>query len=611
MRNERGFNMVGVIIAAGLFAFLALAASEFLSNMFKGIRAVDVKMQSQDFASTLRLALSKQDQCILLLGLDKTPLELPIEEYEKAVKGAEIAIPVPQIVLGKKVYKKDTEVQDLKLLEMSIRISSPDAKDGNEHTGALVAPLELLRGKKMYTIPQYLAKIPLKVKVERDGAKAKVVACNSETPAIDPQVVCTDLGGRWLTGEHMPKDRCSVGADITLAANELPEGIPGQGGTNADGERVEACYYQKPGDSRVLEYVCPNSWGTRKGPRCAFDVKSGLWGVWDFNSSGVAKKLRFNCIKGVKISVKTPDSAYLELDEPVYKGWDDNPPADMEASGFSATDQDRLTAAGRCQYLPDAELYYDCSNNTAANALQAKTGSCVFVKGIRFGAGSAAAARIASYNNLNGTAVNPAAYTGWVRVGSARAFIPKGGSPAQSLIREATGNPCFRVEMRLANAGDTGLGQPAVAAPADLKADPTQVRQCVHEATASESMGTGAVAGAPAKRKSIFPCDNSALSPDELVDLAVGQCWFVRDTRIIGYHEGGAGGNVAAPATGGGDLGTRYTGWVYLKAQLPDGRFTLNGDGELVPTTPNANSSRVNAMPCNAGIRAPLPAEAP
>lgn len=610
MRNQRGFNLIGVIIAAGLFAMLALAVSEFFANMFKSVRAVDVKIQSQDFGSLLRLSMAKQDVCIQLLGLDKTPhpLEFPLTEYQKAEAGKEISIPVPSIMSGGRTYAKDTPVADLKIVDISLLFSAPISAGNDEHIGGLSIPMKMARGTKMTSIAQYLVKVPMRIKVEKNATAgtAKIVACNSEAPNIDPQVVCMDLGGRWLDGTFMPKARCNVGGDIVLAINELPDSIPDQGGSNDEGERVETCFYQKSGETRVQEFLCPNTWGNRSGPRCAFDKKTHLWGVTEFNKLGQPKKLRYTCMKGVKVSVRTPETAFLEVQEPLYLGWGETAPLDMENPvGFSPTDQDRLTAVSRCQILPDAENFQDCSN-TAANALQGKVGSCVYVKGVHFSNGSTQANRIAAYNALNGTTIDPKNFTGWVKVTSARASIPKAGNPPFSMIREAKGHPCFRAELRLSNAAESGLAAPEMPLADTLKADPTQIQHCVHEAVSGELSGSGAAAGSPPTRKTIFPCDNSSLSTDELTDMAAGQCWYLRDTRIIGYHEGGSGGNTAAPATGGGTIGTRYSGWVYLKGQLPDNRFTMNAAGELTPTAPNSNNSRVNAVPCNAGVRIPV-----
>ncbi len=591
-RFEAGVGLVELLIAVGIMSVLILIVSEFFSNMFKGVRAVDVKTQSQDLGAVLRMSMAKPESCSGIMELTKipNPTEFNLSDYDAAIVsgGTDFILPIPELTTGGVIYKAGTEYGDLKLVDLSLKIGKPTVAVGSplapsyENIVTLSIPLKIKRGQSP-GISQYLVRLPMRVTVERDTVnnKARIVGCNSETPVGDPHVVCTDLGGRWLDGVYMPKARCNMSSDILLAINELPDGIPDQGGANANGERIESCFYQRPADSRILEYICANSWGLRKGPRCSYDKIKHQWGVNYFNASGLPYRLMMNCAQGVKVSLHTPDTGFLQVDDPLYLAYQDTPPADWDPGmAFSLADQDHLDSVTQCQNLPDIETYVKC-NNAGDNGRLGVKGSCVYVTGIRI-AGAGYITRINTYNKENGTSLNPNSYTGWINVLVPRAFLyTKYGTVKNTFISEATGQPCFRVQTGLAD--DSGLlGPPAQPLASDVIADPSLVGQCVAQAKARETVSP-LVPGAPAMREETFSCDNSDVTADSLGlgDLNAQQCWFMKGVSLN-------------------TMGTTYDGWVFLQKDLPAGKFNFNTDSQLAPT---AGKPIVYGIPCNVGVR--------
>lgn len=526
-------SIVAVMVASAIAMTLIAALTTFLNNVQKGTRGVDLKLKSQDFGSIIRYSVAKPDNCKVALNLDAEPIK--IETAKLPVKSGTYTYPLPTLVLTNKVFNVGVVEGPLKVTDLSLIF--PPALPSGEFIATLNVSLAAVAGAQGFGASQFAHSIPLQVSVEKDGTLTIVKSCYLQN-SIDGQATCDGLGGRWLEGSYMPKNRCSMSAELNLASNEGPDGIPTNGETSVKGERADECYYQPEGGINVQTYSCPGITGTLGGARCHFDAKSKSWGIWSFDGNNKPIWRYVDCTKGVRISSRAPSVATLAWNQELHEAYG-------ETSYDYLKEIDRLHTVKRCKFAPDLDQWFDCSNSrTPDDALQGKVGSCVFVRGVDL---SGFAGYIMRHNDMCGSAPNCKIlnngrdYTGWIRVASPRFTslqVPAAGR-IEPLLKEATGYPCFLTEVDKNVYNDPRLDDPTDDPPTEaLATQPSNIKQCIMELGAYEKqlpLGL-TMASAPAKRRTVIPCVNDALavtSSDSVRNtFGLNKCWYVASTNV-------------------------------------------------------------------------------
>ncbi|MGE0614644.1 MAG: type II secretion system protein J [Bacteriovoracia bacterium] len=182
--------------------------------------------------------------------------------------------------------------------------------------------------------------------------------------------------------------------------------------------------------------------------------------------------------------------------------------------------------------------------------------------------------------------IDPNQYTGWVNVTSLRKFAASGSATNPlAKITEATGFPCFQVEVNPAMPTLEGIGAISNMGPdEDLRLNPTKVAQCFHAARDASDAGEN--------RDARIACDNSAVDltgdpsdPDYAGPvLNKGACWYVRNTKVAGYSPSQA-----------------YTGWLQLTKDLPENKFKHKLVGGVWALEP-VDNAKINGIPCRSYV---------
>lgn len=616
--NRNGMSLPAVMMTSALAISLVAALTTFLTNVQKGTRGVDLKLKSQDFGNLLRYSLAKPENCRSVLNIDANPIR--IETTLLPSKAGTYTYTVPEIVLTNKPYRVGTTEGALKIT--NIDLVFPPAQPSGEFVASLNVALEAVGGAPSFGASHFVHTVPLQISVEPDGTLTAVKSCFMQS-SLDGQATCASLGGRWLEGPFMPKNRCSMASDLVLALNELPDGIPANGDTSDSGERVQECYWQPQGGISVQTFSCLGMAGSLGGTRCHFDPTTKSWGVWAYGPSGPAARL-WECSRGVKVSSTAPATEGLEWNDELHKAW-------KETSYDYLLEADRMPTVKRCKVAPDLDQWLDCSNSrTPDDALQGKAGSCLFARNINL---LGFLGPISRYNeicqNAGGqgcTPIDPRNYSGWIRVTVPRfvSLQPTGGGQMQPVMKEAMGYPCFLTEVDKTLYADPNLSAPTTTPPTQAEAtQPTNIKQCIMSLPAYEQFLPPVVSSA-SMRRTIIPCDNgplTATSSDALRNsFGANRCWYLaslnasdptKAIRIANHYEG-----TAYPYS---PINRPFNeGWVNMQSyQLPlDIVSGLTPAKWLAPgiaandyrlsfdsAFPNHANGYIMGNPCNVGVR--------
>ncbi len=625
MEKKGGFSLIEAIIALAILGMGAMYVNQSMQLSMKSAKSIDYKSDFQNFGTILRYNLFKPLNCAGALELSDHPIIF--DKSSLPTGGTPLTLPISEINISNKKYSAGVAEGQLKVVSMSLILPKPLAS--GDVVGTLAVELTPRIAGQVVGGMGFTQQIPVYLTLEDSGTTQKSVkSCYSQDSGSsgDAEAMCKDLGGTWLTGDYMPKDRCNLSPELMLAVNELPNDIPANGEIGAtNGARIESCYYQPAGDSTVYTYPCSASWGKfGASERCRFDKVNKSWGLW-YYTGNTPTDLGFLCSKGVKVTNQAPSTVYLPAQHPLSEAFG------MTTLSFKE-EQDRLQSVRRCRYSPNSDLWYDCTNVTKINgALDGQEGSCIYARGINV---TAQAYDVDTFNKTCGTNTdckikNLKSYTGWIHVETARqSYVATVGMKNRPVIQEAQGTICYTAEIDLNRQPVSDLSAATTAAPSiDLRNTPSRVGRCVHTTNSAESFPVLGlqVQTPPATRSTEFVCDNLKINtngPKQFVKtLKEGSCWYFKDgdkppgLAMVGYHEGS---NSTA------DLGAvQYTnnslgnGWVYLMSPLQacfiggvtDACYKMESDYSV---SNKGDPGQLYGVPCEDGVRiGPVPVTSP
>ena len=642
--SKNGFSLVEVLIALAIMGAGSVAFMSMYKNQLKSQKGIDLKNQSQSIASLFRMSMNTQNGCQKAFNVGAVPsgstvvppVFTGLPTLSSVATNADIEI--TSVDINNKIYAKDTIDGNLKVKGIFLEFSKPVS--ANQYIATLRLELTKLDGAMAtYGAAVITERFPISISVApplSDGS-SKLQDCFMASNQ-DYKLTCDGLGGRWLEGPYMPISRCNLSAAIELGMNESPDGIERDGSANpTTGERVEICYYQQTGYISVSEYHCSSRNGKVSGWRCAYDETLQQWQVRNYDAQGLRTPKKYaTCTKGVRVTQQSPDIQYLDLtEEKIGTKRADELNTAFETTGSDPfIEQDRLGTVTRCNSSPLGDKWSPCNNSTNLEAAQhGDAGSCIYARGIKlqFPPGWSLTP-FSNYVSDNALTITKDNYTGWIKIwqsGNNRYLsnpkIPASAPTVTPLIREARGIPCYSVEVNTGTEVNPGLTL-QTDPPSDAQFnDPKLISKCVYQAKASESLsfGGGYVASAPATRQTIMDCNNT-FDPGEVKEwvgigggtptMLTGSCWHFVNVKINPYHIGSTGVSNKTTDTTAPDAlamtpATKYTGWVYLKANLPDGRFDRAATTGIYKNSIDYSGGdlALNGIPCNVGVRVMTP----
>ena len=521
--SQSGFGITELLVAMGILGIIVVGFSQFMTSSQVSLKQMDLKGETQNLQTLMRLSLTKSEQCKQALGLADTLTASKVKEtYSNMTGTGSQKISLNEITLVGKTYRVGESDKNFTVTEINLLIEKKAASDFPATGTSFIAKLQIAAKPVNASVRQYghnsEATLLIDFKTQGVLATSQVWAesCYSES-LMDPEKTCADLGGRWLRGpdagkngtsdpssfagdpdyarHHIPSPRCELSGDIQLRQNEAPVGIPVRGGMNTEGERVEECYYSQSGFVRT--YLCPSGSGNRAGHRCVFDENAQQWQRRYFITGGAMTALRstdLRCDKGVKVSPRSPTSELLTFSDDLGVAY----------SISSVTDEqywDRLSSVESCVLDPQNDKPVKCENPTnPEGALRGAARTCAYVKNsLPLGTASV----LGSFDPVLSTTSTFAG--GWVYVHpSHTGALSYTGTSTR--LRNPRGQPCVSVIVNTSNFNDPGLSGPDFSPPTSVLADaPDRVKQCLVQATDKINNAT--------KRQIVYTCDNSALPP--------------------------------------------------------------------------------------------------
>lgn len=190
-KNQKGFSLVEVMIAAGIMGVMAVFFYKYFADQMKQQKTVMLKMEEGNLLNEIRLLLMNQSNCAetfkdQVLNLNKDgydPFEEPVIDLKKVyIKPIEGEEPEKEVVPKYlKWIQKDQEKKYgngmLKIADYNFRYSKDQTALISKFKRAEIN-LEVIfdRGKNAYGNAQKPYRIPLEIEV--DDSK-KLVSCSS------------------------------------------------------------------------------------------------------------------------------------------------------------------------------------------------------------------------------------------------------------------------------------------------------------------------------------------------------------------------------------------------------------------------------------------------
>ncbi len=598
------------MVGFALMGLLAMVFSQLVVQTTKTQESVRTKSSVQDIKAMLQSALYESDACSAALGFSSRGA-VPLPSLSPNSPSTSIDL-IKFRIAGIQLDPGVSRYGQLQVVRVFIQPGNPIVQGSDSYLGSLGITL---RDNSNFS---FTRSVPLLFSTRMNNQNQReIFGCQNFEQVREPQQVCADLGGRWLSGQYMvatngsPSPRCHLGRDIVLARNEAysesapgaGDGVPLMGGSNTIGERVTTCYRQLTSSARISPYQCSSRSGNRAGERCAYDTTARLWGIHRFGSTGVMGTRIASCEKGVEITTRPSDSLILEAHEDVsvayegINGQDGQAFIPAGAPSFSIarefTLMEHRMGATRCKTQPDQDSWTACTNlSNPASGLEGQVNSCVFVRNVRLS--SDYQGLINRHNSLNcaaggDCALNRSSYTGWIRVRSPRKVTTTG-------IQEATGQPCFQVDY---NPNVTPqpyreiLSASAVAENNAALQNPSSIARC--NLRRNKVHPSPMPSGSLSHNFQAFQCNNSEIdtssvdtftgnSSDDKPSINKGSCWYVKGIRLT-------------------NNGPAHTGWVYIQEDIPPNRYQADNHSQGDYALKYKGSARtLKALACDEGV---------
>jgi hypothetical protein len=515
-----------VLIAAGVGMVIILALGQGLFQNMKATNYAEIRGDAQNFSTAIKLSVQNEGSCKSTLMVPSTILPSPaptlpllsVANSQLPSTGASPSpgapIPLTQLSVGGVVHTANpttgTIVQKLRLTQASLVLKQKISTAG--YLADLKYTLKKLNPSSSIGAENFDYSVPIQVSLTDNPLSpgTSVLASCVTSTSSDPEADCEKMGGRWLTGTMMPKERCNLTQELRLATNEWPnadstsgkfKAIPSRGERNAAGEAISKCYYQTGttfSEARCSTYANINTAGTK----CWFDVSRRQWLVSTFTAGNTPAALpKYVCSGGVSVSATNSTLRYLNWYDGLGRAFSvDGATAPFDPGSWQ--EQDHLNTVLRCRKDRDLDTWVTCKNpEDSTYPYEGKAFSCLWVNNVKLVSVTAADfnAELDDVNNgnpslalrTNGKDIanwSMNNYTGWLYAYSATWDRIKSdnitGSTPHYGISEATGQPCFEVEV---NAFSTppiaGAPLPTKDAPTvDHAKDPARVAQCIYEA---------------------------------------------------------------------------------------------------------------------------------
>lgn len=688
MSTRRGFSLVEMMVIITILGIVMYSVSDSLSGIFRSTKLIDQKQQVQAFENLINLNMGNSVACRAALGIARDASGIlinadaanPDQAYRVIAKNllpsatvsALPEISVPRLTMSGSVYTFDGTQgdQDMVYKSMAIKFKGkPNDGAPDIYPAALLFQIEKKNPANSAGPAIFTRSVEMNLQLVdhpsgTNGSMKQIADCFTVLGGTSKgDQMCTELGGRWLQGNppssYMPKNRCTMSGELQLAVNEAPEGIPLAGGSNADGERIEECFYTNSAGT-VAVYACPGGSGNRRGYRCSFSMANKAWQQRFYPGGGPNPNntIYKTCDKGVKVSLRSPTVQTISMRQELQEGFQ------TTFTDAHLDEQDRLSAVTGCQTSYDLEYFSPCINVTNADGARSGiVGSCIYARGIKLS--GTTQAQMNAYllsEGLTAGSVDVNNYTGWIQVSIARSpYNPTVSGNVKPMLREARGKACFNVTLNTSvEAANLTVDTTSTAETTELHEQPTAIKQCLYTAPATETSGSGAapaygygpVANAPAMRSTIFTCNNTPMggsggSNHEIPwawtgqvlgtpNLVAGTCWYFKDVKVATYHVGAPANAmptsfntlqypVTMTPSSSWVVKSYWTGWVYLTAALADAKFRPQDGNYVASATPPTSGSlytiidvamnplaggaasypktAITGYPCNMGIR--------
>ena len=190
--KDRGFSMVGVLVAAGMAGGLSLFLAEMAKNQSQVQKRIETEAEVTAISQRIVRTLYDADACKHTLSTHATPASLPV-----ITAGTTLNINSIRSKQDKEVFKKGSiygnglvKIHSLKLLNPVIT--------GNRAEAKFEAVFEKVN-KSFTGYNKKTKEYPLTLNL---GAGNRLTGCVSDVSAVSEAVtqnVCSDIGGNWIS----------------------------------------------------------------------------------------------------------------------------------------------------------------------------------------------------------------------------------------------------------------------------------------------------------------------------------------------------------------------------------------------------------------------------
>ena len=190
--KDRGFSMVGVLVAAGMAGGLSLFLAEMAKNQSQVQKRIETEAEVTAISQRIVRTLYDADACKHTLSTHATPASLPV-----IAAGTTLNINSIRSKQDKEVFKKDNTYGNGLVKIHSLKLLNP-VITGNRAEAKFEAVFEKVN-KSFTGYNKKTKEYPLTLNL---GTGNRLTGCVSDVSAVSEAVtqkVCTDIGGNWIS----------------------------------------------------------------------------------------------------------------------------------------------------------------------------------------------------------------------------------------------------------------------------------------------------------------------------------------------------------------------------------------------------------------------------
>lgn len=203
LKNNSGFSIVEIMVAAGLLGVVSLGAMQMMNNVQKGQATSETKLEELELRRVITTILTDKTAC--LNSLNGVNVGSTFEQIRNSAN---------TVVFEKDgIYGNGT----VRLRNMIVMDKGVTYADGTRDVNLIVG----LQKVKQMALGGDVVNFKLDVRVLADSATGPITGCFVDSDSIIQQA-CETLGGTW-TGSSCELPKCAPGQ---LLEAILPNGTP-------------------------------------------------------------------------------------------------------------------------------------------------------------------------------------------------------------------------------------------------------------------------------------------------------------------------------------------------------------------------------------------------